>query len=87
MSALDSLHNSLAAVNARSVIGQLGEPKAMGRTAEHLERKFGNGRPPDNEIVLKTLRRFIESGSLSAYRDIKNVCYGVLVPYQGAGPW
>lgn len=83
MTALDSLRTSLATVNARFVVEQFGEPKAMGRTAEHLERSFGKGRAPDPEVVLKTLRQFIQTGVLSGYRDIKGACYGLLVPIQG----
>jgi len=83
MSPLDSLQLSLAAVNGRFVLGQFGEPKAMSRTAENLERAYGKGREPDPELVLKTLRHFSQTGAVSGYRDIKNVCYGALVPIQG----
>jgi EH_Signature domain len=82
MSPLESLQLSLSAVNVRFVLGPFGEPKAMGKTAENLEQKYGKGREPDPELVLKTLRCFSQTGTLSGYRDIRNVCYGTLVPIQ-----
>lgn len=33
-------------------------------------------------VVIKTLRLFVEHGTLSLYKDVRNTCYGVLVPYQ-----
>ena len=83
MTALDALRVSLAAVNARFVVGSFGEPKVMGRIADHLERTFGEGRAPDEELVVKILRDFIRTGTLAGYRDIKNACYGMLVPVHG----
>lgn len=86
MTALDALRVSLAGVNAHFVASQFGEPKSMGKTAEKLELEFGQGRAPDPELVLKTLRSFIQTGSLDGYRDIKSACYGLLVPVQGSKP-
>lgn len=83
MSALDVLRGSLSAVNERFVVGRFGDPKTMSRTSEELERFFGRGRVPDSEVVLKTLRQFLQTGLLSGYREIRNVCYGLLVPVQG----
>ncbi|MDZ4078512.1 MULTISPECIES: EH signature domain-containing protein [Hydrocarboniphaga] len=82
MSALDTLQQSLTAVNARLLGGAFGEPKAMGRTADHFEKRYGDGRAPDTDIVLKTLKRFVEHGGLKVYKDIRNACYGIMVPYQ-----
>lgn len=83
MSALDALKDSLSAVNNRFTISLFGDPKAMSRTAEELERSFGQGRTLDSEVVLKTLRQFLQIGLLSGYRDVRNACYGLLVPVQG----
>jgi hypothetical protein len=84
MSALDTLQQSLAAVNARLLGGVFGDPNAMGRTADYFEKRYGDGREPDTEIVIKTLRRFVERGGLTVYKDVQNACYGALVPYQGS---
>jgi len=46
MSALDALKGSLSAVNNRFTIGLFGDPKVMSRTAEELERSFGQGASP-----------------------------------------
>lgn len=81
---LDSLVQSLSGVNSRLLGATFGEPTAMSRTADRLEKRYGDGRAPDTEIVLKTLRRFVEHGRLEVYKDIRNACYGVLVPYQGS---
>ena len=82
MSALDALRGSLSAVNNRFMIGRLGDPKAMSRTVEELARSFGQGRDPDPEVVLKTLRQFLQTGLLGGYREIRNACYGLMVPVQ-----
>jgi len=34
-------------------------------------------------VVLKTLRQFLQTGLLSGYGEIRNACYGLLVPVQG----
>lgn len=80
MATLDALRHSLATVNTRFVFGQFGDSKGMAKVAEKLEHDFGNGRPPDPELVLKTLRAFVQTGSFNGYRDIKRACYGLLVP-------
>lgn len=84
MSALDVLRGSLSAVNERLMVDRFGDPKTMSRTSEELERSFGRGRVPDSEVVLKALRQFLHTGLLSGYREIRNACYGLLVPVQGS---
>lgn len=83
MSALDGLKGFLSTVNGRFVIDRLGNPKAISRTVEVLEATFGQGRAPDSEMVLKTLRQFLQTRLLSGYREIRNACYGLILPVQG----
>ena len=65
------------------MLGDFGESKTMERTSERLERLLGRGREPDPEIVLRVLRKFIQTGALSGYRDIRNVCLGLMRPIEG----
>lgn len=46
MSDLHSLQNSLLTVNARLMTVEFADSSAMARTANELEKRYGNGRAP-----------------------------------------
>jgi len=83
MSALDDLRAALSQANDLFSASTLGSSGAMAKVADDLEGSFGQGRAPDPDVVLKVLRSFVATKRLDGYRDIKNVCYGLLTPIQG----
>ena len=82
-SAIDELKRSLAQINAKLTISNFANVSDMKRTADEFERKFGLGRAPDEQLIVRIVQKFFETGSLSGYREVKAACYGLLLPISG----
>lgn len=83
MTVLRNLTTELNAINAHFNIGRFEEPKSIRRTADELEKKFGEGRVPDTELVSRTIESFLRAGTLAGYREIRAACFGLLTPLKG----
>ncbi len=76
---LAELASSLRGINARFAEYELGRAAPMSASADELERRFGEGRQPDADLVSTALRRFAATNELRSYADTRNVCYGVSI--------
>ena len=83
MTPLEDLRNAFVRVNVKLASGSFGDVGEMKRVADSLERSFGQGRAPDQGLILRTLKKLLETGTLSGYREIKTACYGLLTPIRG----
>ena len=83
MTPLEELRSALALTDKKLAIGPFGDATEMKRAADNLERSFGLGRAPDHGLIVKTLQKFLQTGLLSGYREIKTACYGLLLPIRG----
>jgi len=49
----------------------------MEQLASDVERRFGNGTAPENDLIAAAVRQFHCTGQTDSFRDVKLVCYGI----------
>ena len=81
--ALDSLAAALADINRRLTGEEIAPTNTMEELATTLERSLALGRPPTADAIASVLSKFLSTGELLGYREIKTACHGLMVPFDG----
>lgn len=77
MGPLDQLRAELDRANARLSRETFGSTKTMAQLATEVERRFGNGIPPEKDVITAAVKQFHRSRQVESFRHAKLICYGI----------